>query len=374
MLRFLLAWSSATASLVVLVWGVGGAASAQSSEDTGMIRAIEPSLDGSNVTTSILSVETARRLALSIIVIGPDGIQDQSLASTVDLVWSASGGELKVHDDTTRATYVVPRAKGTYTVTASAGLECIGEATDCNATFTIRALGGPPPPPYHLLAQNPPGEIPAAIVDAKGNQYVVFTPEEGGTFIGGDFKVMADRGDVPNGEYIGVRMFENGPASNAGVSHNIYTLSGNQYTISIVDAEGIPIVSYALNRPVEVCIPVPDELRTNYLTLEMVTKNKDGTLTPTLYPNFAWTPTTSSPLIICGNTSTLPATLAVGIPGTPPPLLEPEPEPAEMLPVTGAAAPASTIAVIWILLFGIALIGAGVFMTAHRRRRYKGTR
>ena len=140
-LRFPLAWSSATASLVLLlIWVVGGAASAQSSEDAGTIQEIKPFAPVLN-----FGVGDNDRVLLSIIVIGPDGNEVQSLASTVDFIWSASAGELEVHYDTTRATYFVPQVLGTHTVTASAGSGCVGEATDCNATFTIRVLRADPP-------------------------------------------------------------------------------------------------------------------------------------------------------------------------------------------------------------------------------------
>lgn len=351
-LRFLLAWGSATASLVLLVWGVGSAASAQSSEDSGVIQAIKPFPLGA-------VVDRGDEVHLSVIVIDRDGNEDQSLASTVDIVWSASGGDLKVHDETTRATYVAPWAFGTYTVTASAGSECIGKATDCNATFTIRVrrLGRPPP---HVPAENPTGEIPPALEDTEGNRYAVFTPEEGGTFNGGEFRVSALRGSVLDGEYIGIRMFENGPASNPGVSHHHYILSGNQYRTSVIDAKGAPISSYNFNRTVTVCIQVPDKPRTNISNLEMVTKNNDGILTPM----WSLLQITSSGFVICGYTNTLPVTVAVGVPGTLP----------EMLPATGGAVPVSQGIIAWALLVGVALIATGTFATVYRRRRHEGTR
>ena len=358
-LRFLPAWISVAAGLALLVWGVGGAASAQSSEDAGTIQEIKPFPTGA-------FVDRGDEIYLSVIVIGPDGIEDQSLASTVDIIWSASGGELKIHDNVTSATHVAPQTFGTQTVTASAESECIGEATDCTATFTItvRRLHTIHP---HVLnpPRNPPGEIPTSLMDAEGNQYAVFTPEEGGTFNRGKLWASASRGDVPNGEYIGVRMSENGPASNAGMSHHRYTLSGNQYRVSVIDAEGAPIWSYSLNGTVTVCIPVPDELRINIADLDMVTKNNDGTLTPKS------TSVRFRPLglTLCGSTSTLPVTVAVGIPGTPP-----EPEPTEMLPATGGAVPVSQGIIAWALFVGVALIATGTFASTYRRRRHQRIR
>ena len=352
MLRFLLALSSATAILVLLVWGVGGAASAQSPEDAGTIQEIKP-------IVPVLNVGKGFEVLLSITVIGLDGNEDQSLASTVDLSWSASAGNLAVQYDTTRAIYLAPRILGTHTVTASAGSACVGDATDCNATFTIRVRTIHRNPPY-----NPPGEIPTTLEDAEGNQYAVFTPEEGGTFKGDQFWVSASRGEVPNGEYIGIRMYENGPAADVDTSHHAYTFSGNQYKISVVDAKGIPIASYTPDTRVEACIPVPDELIPSLQNIVVVAKNNDGTLTAT---SLRWQITRSS-YYSCGFTSTLPTTIAVGIPGTPP---MPEPTPAlePALPVTGGAAPSSTIVLAWTILIGFALIATGMFAVYRRRRQ-----
>ena len=359
---FLLRWSSVAAGLVLLIWGVGGAASAQSPEDAGMIQEIKPTLRGLNVSVNTLTIAYGQRLALSIIVIGPDGNEDQSRASNVDFVWTASYGELEVHDDTTSATYVAPRFRAGDTVTVSAGSECIGNTTDCTATFAIRVL--PPPPPY-VRAENPLGEIPTSLVDAQGHRYEVFTPEEGGRFDGGEFWVSASSGDVKNGEFIGVRMFENGPASNAGMSHHRYTLSGNQYRISVIDAEGAPVSPYSLNGTVTVCIPVPDELRINVADLEIVAKNHDGTLTPM----GSVLQITSLGAVICGNTSALPATVAIGLPNKPPEL-----DPAEMLPATGGTAPTSRGIIAWALFVGAALIATGTFASTYRHRPHEGIR
>ncbi len=353
MLRFRLVWSAATASLVLLVWGMGGAASAQSSEDAGSIQEIKP-------IAPVLNVDKGDRVLLSVIVTGRGGDDDQSLASTVNLTWSASAGELEVQNDTTRAIYTAPRILGAHTVTASAGSACVGDATDCDATFTIRVRKIYRPSPY-----NPPGEIPTALVDAEGNRYVVFTPEDGGTFNGDEFWVSASRGVVRNGEYIGVRMFDEGAALNAGMSHHDYTFSGNQYTISIVDAEGIPIASYALDGRVDVCILVPDELRPNLSSIVVVAENADGTLTAT---SFRWQITRSS-YYSCGYSSTLPATVAIGVPSDPPEL-----KPAEMLPATGGVAPTSQDLFVWTLLAGAALIATGTLANTYRRGNQTGIR
>lgn len=342
MLRYRLARWGAMASLVLLILGVGGEVHAQSPEDAGMIHEIRP-----NFATA-LTLGRGDRVLLAVTVLDSDGVEHHSLDSEVDITWTASDGGLEVHLGTTRAMYTAPlRSLGSQTVTASAGSACVGNTADCTATFTIRVLGGGP-----CYWRNPPA-LPTALIDAEGHQYKVFAPR-GGRIDGSDFRLVATCGQVPDGEYIGVRMFQNGPASNAGMSHHTYTLSGNQYDISIVDAEVRPIASYDLKYDVEVCIPIPDELHSNLWGIVMVNQNNDGTLT-----EISSSVLISPSLIICGYTSKLPATVAVGIPGTPP----------EMLPATGGAVPASRGIIAWAFVVGFALLSTGAFTFARRRRQ-----
>ena len=331
-------------------------------QPTGSIQEITASTPNLTLTVGDIVV-------LSINVIGRQDIEDQRLADDVKFDWSVSGGWLSGGTDGTSASYTAPSDPGIYSVTVSPRSGCIGTGSACTATFriTVRRPGeatGPDAPP-----RNPEGEIPSILSDSEGEQYQVFTPEEGGTFTDDNFSVSAGIGIIPNGEIIGLRMAEDGSASNAGMSHHRYTLSGNQYRVSVVDAEGAPISSYNLNGTVAVCIPVPGELRTNISSLEMVNKNSNNTLTV-----MSSSVRISPSLIICGNTSTLPATIAVGIRGTPPPLLEPEAEPDETLPATGGAVPVSQGIMVWALLLGVALIATGTFASTYRHRRHEGIR
>ena len=336
-------------------------ANAQGQSSSGEIADVVPS-------TPSLRVGEGDTVTLSVRIYGLQDLQDQRLGSEVTFDWSASDGDLPpATKGSTSVRYTAPSTPGTYTVTATAGSNC---ARNCTATFTITVRrSGEPGGPGGTDAVNPPGVIPTILTDSEGAQYEVFTPEGGGTFAGEHFSITAGIGIVPNGEIIGVRMAEDGSASNAGMSHHRFALSGSQYKISVVDADRTTVSSYTLSGTVEVCIPVLDELRSNISSIALVTKNSDGTLTA-LSSSVRVNPS----LIVCGNTSILPAVVASGLPGTPPPLPEPEPEPPEKLPVTGGAAPSSTSAVVWALLLGIALIGAGVFVTAYRRRRYEGNR
>ena len=233
----------------------------------------------------------------------------------------------------------------------------------CSADFEVRVRrpsAGPAPsdPPA-----NPPGEIPSILTDADGNQYEVFTPEEGGTFSGEGYSLNAGAGAIPNGEYIGIRVSDEGSASNAGMTHQRYTLGGNMYEVSAVDASSGVISDYQLSSAATVCLPLPDELRTNISDLAIVAINADGSLTILS----ASVRLGSSGTSVCGNLSGIPASLAVGSEGAPAALPTATPEPEPEIPDTGGTAPSSNVG-LWALLLGVAIVSFGTLLAVARRR------
>lgn len=337
----------------------GGIAHAQTPEPVGSISSVAAS-------TPNLTLTVGDTVVLSINVYGRQDVADSSLASELDINWSASGGTLPDGADGTSVSYTAPTEPGNYTVTASPSSECIGTASECTATFriTVRRQGeatGPGGPP-----RNPDGEIPIVMTDSEGSQYAVFTPEEGGTFAGEGFWIDAPVGIVPNGEIIGVLMHDVGDASNAGMTEHRYTLGGRKYAISAIDASGASVDSYTLEGPAMVCVPFPAELRSNIPSVGLVSVDENGSAQ--LKALTAWV-RVSPNLIVCGNISVVPAVIAASIPGSPPPLPTATPEPAASLPPTGGAAPASTTAFGWALLFGVAFISVAAIAIARRRRR-----
>lgn len=237
-------------------------------------------------------------VVLSINVIGRQDVEDQRLGDDVKFDRSVSGGQLSDSADGTSVSYTAPSESGTYTVTVLPKSECVGTESVCTATFRITVhRQGEETGPYVTL-RNPEGEIPTILTDSEGRQYEVFTPEEGVKFTGENFSVSAGMGIVSNGEIVGLRMAEDGSVSNTGMSHHSYTLSGNQYRVSVIDAEGAPISSYKLNGTVTIYIPVPGELCSNISSLEIVNKNSNGTLTV-----MSSSVRISPSLILCGNTS-----------------------------------------------------------------------
>ena len=320
-------------------------------------------------------------MTLSVRVIGLQGKEDSGLNGARNISWAIKDGDALDDASTGKPaagheiTYKAPSSPGTYTVVASLGDgDCqpdAGDRTDakareddCNASIEVQVRRPSTAPDDGVAPQNPPGEIPTILTDGDGNQYEVFTPEGGGTFTGEGYTLSAGAGAIPNGEYIGVRVSDEGSASNAGMTHQRYTLGGNMYSVSAVDANNAEITSYALNSAATVCVPLPDELRSNISNLALVAINADGSLTILS----ASVRMGSNGTQVCGNLSGLPASVAVGSSGAPAPLPTPVPPTATPeAPDTGGAAPNNNSA-LWALLLGFAVVASGTFLVIGRRR------
>ena len=322
-----------------------------------------------------VTVSAGDKVKLEVIIFGRQDLTDHKLAFGPDGTRGTSDDVTfdwgDASDDTGASiTYTAPSSSGTYTVRASLDPnECYHadpdvQAEKCSAVFQVSvrrstADSTPSDPPA-----NPPGEIPSILTDADGNQYEVFTPVEGGSFNGEGYSISAPAGAVPNGEYIGIRMAQDGAASNAGMTHQRYTLGGNMYEVSAVDASSSVISDYQLSSTATVCLPLPDQLRVNISDLAIVAINADGSLT-ILSASVRLGP---SGISVCGNLSAIPASLAVGSEGAPRGFPTVTPEPTPEVPDTGGTAP-SRNAGLWALLLGIAAFAFSSVVLINRRRR-----
>ena len=328
------------------------------------ISRIEPSVR--SVTVSAGDV-----LRLNFDVYGRQNILNNDLAAEFNFAWAdgGSGGEFRSAGQPNSIVYTAPTAPGKYEVTATSPVgACLsGDDPDdmaarCTAKFTINVRRPSATSQERPAPENPIGEIPAVLVDAEGRQYEVFTPEGGGSFDGGDVTISAPPGVVPNLEIVGLRADAAGSASNIGMTAQRYTLAGQWFELSAVDADGAPLSSYALNAPINVCLPTPPELLTNIANIAMVSVNADDSLT-ILSGNVR---ITTSGTQVCAALSELPATVAVGRPGSPPdrPTPTPEIEPAE--PDTGGSAPSPGLLALLTLL-GISALAAPIALRARTR-------
>ena len=329
----------------------------------GEIRRIEPAIRS-------VVVSAGEEVQLAVDVYGLQNVKDNKLSATFE--WTqTSGSNTEDLDDTAREiTYTAPSSPGTYTITAKLDDGQCQPATeakrddDCSASITVQVRRPAPPVAEDEAPVNPPGEIPGILTDSDGNQYEVFTPVEGGTFDGGEgYSIHVPSGAVPNGEFIGIRVSDDGAASNFGMTHQRYTLGGNMYGVHAVDGSGAAISSYQLEDPARVCVPLPDELSTRISDLALVGINSDGSLTI----HAANVRIGDNGTQVCGNVSGIPTSVAVGSQGAPaaPPTETP---PDEVLPATGATAPASNGALI-ALFAGLTLAIIGTTTALTRRRR-----
>ena len=331
----------------------------------GEISRIEPAIRS-------VTVSSGDKVRLSVDIYGLQNARDNSLGATFGWTQDKDTSREESLEGTGREiVYTAPSSPGTYTVTAAlGGGECQPDVEDdrdtaCLADFTVQvrrisrpATKGPP--------VNPPGEIPTILTDSDGNQYEVFTPEDGGTFNGDASSLEAGPGVVPNSEIVGLRISEGGTASNEGKTFQRYSLGGNWYEISAVDASNNSVSSYALNDAIEVCIPLPDALRSNISDLAMVAINADDSLT--VLSNRVRI-LASARIQVCGNISSVPSSVALGTSGSPAPLPTEVPDSGEAsgLPETGGAGPSSPIVVFWILIVGLAsIVVAGAMRRAGR--------
>ncbi len=286
---------------------------------------VEPSIRSATV-----SAGDSLRLELS--VYGRQNILDNDLEDVSYTVWSDGGAGGSFDGSGRRVLYTAPPAPGVYAVTAELpSTVCRGTQDQCTARFEIRVRRSSAPALEEEAPVDPPGGIPSVVADSDGNQYEVFTPVEGGTFGGEGYSMSAASSAVPNGEFVGIRISDEGAASNLGMTHQRYTLGGNMYAVSAVDGSGEEISSYVLDDPATICMPLPDKLRQNISDVAVVAINGDGSLTILSARVRIGTAGT----MVCGGLSSLPASVAVGSAGAPSPEPTAVPEPTPEAPDTG---------------------------------------
>ena len=217
---------------------------------------------------------------------------------------------------------------------------------------------------------NPRGPIPAVLSDSDGNTYEVFTPEEGGAIVGEDYSFTAVPGDVPSAYIVGVRMSKGGEASNAGMTHHRYALSGNYFIIDAVDEYGkTPSPRFRFRNPPLACLPIPQHFFANIDSMALIATDSEGSTQTVLNSG---TRVQGTGLKLCAFVGTVPTILAVGLEGAPGPL-PPTPEVVlevrvVELPVTGGLAPHQTRMVLFLVL-GITIVFVGYSVSKATRRR-----
>ena len=300
---------------------------------------------------------------------------------TVVFQWSESpsgGGAFASPSTDRRVTYTAPDLPGTYTVLAEAQPDGVcashhrsrteitaDDRAPCIATFTVRVSRAPasaaiPPDPV-----NPAGLIPTSLTDSAGVAYAVFTPVDGGTFTGDGITVSAPEGAVPDQQLIGISATRSNIPVPPPIPGARMTVAGSYYTVNGIQRTGdAPVSGYALDDPIQACMPLPDMFRADISDVVVVNRNPtDGSLA-ILSSSVQQTP---AGLVACGAIGQLPATVAVaniGVIELPP---DP-PTPDEDLPETGGIAlGASTIA--WVMVAAMIMAVAATTAISGTARR-----
>ena len=348
----------------------------------GAILRIEPGIGKVTLGAS----DTVR---LGVNIYGRQDLLDNSLAGSDEdgdrlrFAWTgdAGGGSFMAISgnsgtDSREVLYTASERPGTYILTANLpfdsgcltvreGEEQLEALARCSAQFEVTVRRPSQVEAVAVTPINPPGPISETLTDSEGTAYAVFNPEDGGSFQGEGVLISAGAGAVANGEFIGISMAETGDASNAGSTDQRYTLGGSSYVIKVVDSSSEPVTNYVLQEPATVCLPLPHELRGNITGIAIAAIAPNNGLT-VLASSVKITP---NGVIVCGGISGLPASVAVGTLGAPPPLPVIEPEETEQaLPETGGAAP-SNAGTLWALILGLAIVVSGYAVLRVVRRR-----
>ena len=353
----------------------------------GRIMRIEPSITS-------MTVGPGDVVVLSVQVWGRQNLLANDLADKApgdgrpEFTWfSDAGGSFSESDiradwrnglaDDREVRFTAPSDPGSFVIRASLDdtFDCLaaqdGETADeadarCSAEIEVTVRRPAYVAPEATVPVNPSGPIPEVLADTDGVAYAVFTPVDGGSFVGEGYWVTAEAGAVADGEYIGLSMTPIGEASNMRQTWHRYTLAGQIYEIGVVDASGSRVSDYALGEPADVCMPLPVELRSNISDIVVAATNDAGGMTVLS----STVKVSQDGIAVCGKLSSVPANVAVGKVGSPPTDEDEasELEQEEELPDTGATAPGSSQLILLLILGAFATLVGLKALTSHRRK------
>ena len=320
---------------------------------------IEPEISG-------IVVSPGDSVNLAVSIYGRQNLLDNDLAVGRTITWDDGDAGGVLVGGGAEINYTSPENPGRYAVNVAVAEEdCFGDASQCSAQFeiTVRRLSAGQQ--ATAAPVDPVGRIPEILVDAGGVAYEVLTPVDGGRYVGDGFGLTAPPGAVPNGEFIGISILKGEPASNVGQMHHRFVLGGSWHHVDVVDDQRAPITGYRLNRPAEVCIPLPPELRSRIDGVVIVASRDDSFAVLTSVVRLG----SRGEIQICGSISKLPARIAAAREGAPPQLPTPVPVAADQsLPETGGQPPNSPLLAL-LAIVGAAWVMAGTYFALLGKRK-----
>ena len=330
---------------------------------------IPPARYVSHIQPSITSVtlSPADTVRLSTNIFGQQDILDNSLAENLAFEWDLDG--TIIESDGHEIEFTAPESPGRYTVTATLpDTECNAKHGSCSAEFNIRVRRPRSIDTTVDITEpvNPAGQIPIVIPGADGTQHAVFTPVEGGSVKSGSCTFEAPSGAINDNEFIGIAVqTTDDPTQLTPVDDPRFVTHDSQCNLSAVDNAGTNIADYRLRVAGDVCIPLPDEYRSNAFDIRLLSVDNGQTqiLATRVIINDP-----GIPLKLCGKLSTLPNTVAAALPANlAPKIPTPETDSDEItIPDTGPSA-IPPMAMWFILVLGIALL---VFVTTVKLKNH----
>ena len=314
-----------------------------------------------------VAINPGRTVRLGVDIYGRQDLLDNGLAKSVFILWDDEHVGGTFSGTGRQVEYTTPETPGNYTIIARVSTEqCYGDFEQCTARFNFVVNRRNVVDPTAAELVNPDGILPTILTGHDGVAYEVLTPVDGGQYIGDGFSLNAPSGAVQNGEFIGVSMQQGESAANLGQTHQRFTIAGSWFAIATVDNTSAPITDYQLNAPVEVCIPLPDRLRTRIDDVAIVAMTSGSESFAVLSSRVRLTSGGSTQL--CGNLSALPANIAAAKRGAPDalPTLAPAPTDESALPETGGfSSPIWALILVWTVGATLLMVGG----TLSRRQR-----
>ncbi len=352
---------------------------------------IEPAIRG-------VHLGLGERVSLRVEVYGRQDLRDDSLGDRHDITFDWTVGEaaalleggdfredVRESDDRVgngevddrRALHIASSEPGRYMVSAALdpGTECVpkrdGETDQdaidrCTAIFEITVTRFSPPEATPVPPRDPSGEIPSVIVDDRGTNYEVFTPEGGGEFITERCSFRVPEGSVKNDEVMGIFITElETPEERLAVVDPRFATEGVQCQIDAVAIDGTRLTDYRLRKAGDICMPLPDAFRPKTFDVLVGSINTEATLTA--LSSRLYLANSAGELKVCGALSSLSATTTVALRAEVAVELSPTPAP-EIKGIETGGVGLSNGRTVLLMLLGIAGILAGGTVLVGRRR------
>ena len=195
--------------------------------------------------------------------------------------------------------------------------------------------------------------------DSSGVEYEVATPEQGGRYQAEDCEtcptVTIPIGAVPDLTVIGIRATAQSSTSQNPLLSDQFVISSDQMSVTAINQRGEPLTNYTLNKPMQICVPLPAQFRSRLDGIALFEFADDPTNNRMLASKVY---TRNGTLTMCSVTDRLPTTVAPARLGGTEPSTTPATVQADELPETGGTA-LNPLTALVATIIGLLLIAIG---------------